>query len=154
MTENTLQLISGLKILVVTVFAMLYGSGGISGKWKRRFVAPAVWGAGITGLTLWTSSFHWQYLLCVPLLFGALSLGYGASGTSEKVKKRAIAGFAAACCFLLLFITTGAYTLLFLNIAVSVSISIVAGVWNQTSSARAEETLIGAMYVLIPTLTV
>lgn len=154
MTESTLQLIASLKLLLVLGFATLYGLGGMSGKWKRRFLAPIVWGIGITGLTLWTNSFHWAYLLCVPLLFGALSLGYGASSTSEKIKKRAIAGAAAACCFIPLFVVTGAYTLLFLHIGVCVATSIVAGVWNQTSSARTEETLIGAMYALIPTLTV
>jgi hypothetical protein len=154
MTEATLQLISSLKVLLVAGFATLYGLGGMSGKWKRRFIAPVLYGIGIAGFTLWTNTFNAWSLLCVPLLFGGLSLGYGASTTAEKIKKRAIAGSAAACCSIPIFVITGAWTLLFLHILVCTATSIVAGTWNQTQSARAEETLIGASYVLIPILTI
>ena len=154
MTESTLQLIAVLKVLLVAGFAGLYGLGGMKGKWLRRFIAPVVLGAGIAGFTLWTDTFNAWSLLCVPLLFGALSLGYGASTTAEKIKKRAIAGAAAAVCFTPLFWVTGAWSLLFLHILVCTATSVVAGVWNQTSSARTEETLIGAMYALIPMLTI
>jgi len=66
MSENLLQLISGLKILLVGAFAMLYGMGGISGKWKRRFIAPVVYVTGICGFSLWTGSFSvWYTCLCV-----------------------------------------------------------------------------------------
>ena len=154
MTENTLQLIAGLKLLLVAGFAMLYGMGGISGKWKRRFIAPVLLGIGTWGLTTWTQSYSLWYLLSVPLLFGALSLGYGASVTSEKIKKRSIAGLAAAFAMMPYFLVTGAWTLWALHIGVCIGVSVVAGVWNQTSSARTEETLIGAAYVLIPMLTI
>jgi len=154
MSEATSQIIAILKVLLVAGFAALYGYGGMSGKWKRRFIAPVLLGAGIAGFTSWTNTFHWQSLLCVPLLFGALSLGYGASTTAEKIKKRAIAGSAVATCFLPLFWVTGAWSLLFLHILVCTATSVVAGTWNQTSSARTEETLIGAMYALIPMLTI
>lgn len=150
MTENTLQWIQGIKLLILGIFAMLYGFGGVSGKWKRRFVGPIVYIAGISGVSLWTGSFNYWYLLCAPLLFGSLSLGYGASTTAEKIKKRAIAGAAAGCSTIPIFIVNGAYTLLPLHIIICMAVSIVAGVWNQTSSARAEETLIGATYGLIP----
>lgn len=154
MSESTLQLIAFLKLIVVAVFGLLYGLGGMRGKWKRRYVAPVVLGVAITGFTLWTNTFNAWSLLCVPLLFGALSLGYGATTTAEKIVKRAIAGAAAACCFIPLFIVFNALTLLFLHIAVCTATSVVCGVWNQTSSARTEETLIGATYVLIPLLTI
>jgi uncharacterized membrane protein len=153
MTESTLQLISFLKLIVVAVCGLLYGLGGMKGKYKRRYVMPVVFGLAITGFTIWTNSFHWAYLLCVPLFFGSLSLGYGASSTPDKIKKRAIAGAAAACSALPIFVVTQAWTLLFLHILVATSTSIIAGTWNQTQSARAEETLIGASYVLIPILT-
>jgi len=154
MDENTLQLIAGLKLLFVTGFAMLYGMGGISGKWKRRFIAPVLLGAGIWGLTTWTQSFDWRYLLCVPVLFGALSIGYGASTTRDKIIKRSRAGLAVAMSFTPLFWATGAWSLLLAHIAVCVVVSTVAGTWNQTKSARTEETLIGAAYALIPMLTI
>ena len=154
MSESTLQIIAILKVLLVAGFAGLYGYGGMSGKWKRRFIAPVLLGAGIAGFTLWTDTFNAWSLLCVPLLFGALSIGYGASTTAEKIKKRAIAGAAAAVCFIPLFWVTGAWSLLVLHIIVCTSTSVAAGVWNQTSSARTEETLIAASYVLIPMLTI
>lgn len=154
MNETTLQWIQGIKILILGAFAMLYGFGGVSGKWKRRFIAPIVYVAGISGVSLWTGTWSVWYLLCAPLFFGALSLGYGATTTSEKIKKRAIAGAAGACATLPIFAVNSAWTLLPLHIAVCMAVSIVAGVWNQTSSARAEETLIGATYALIPLFVV
>ena len=150
MTESTLQLISSLKLLLVVGFATLYGLGGMSGKWKRRFIAPVLYVAGICGFSLWTGSFSYWFLLCAPLLFGSLSLGYGASTTVEKIKKRAICGAANACATLPIFAVTGAWTLFPVHLLVCVLVSVVAGTWNQTSSARAEETLIGASYSLIP----
>jgi len=150
MDEITLQWIQGVKLLILGTFAMLYGFGGVSGKWKRRFIGPIVYVAGISGVSLWMGTFNLWYLLCAPLLFGSLSLGYGASTTAEKIKKRAIAGAACGCATLPIFIVNGAYTLLPLHIAVCMAVSIVAGTWNQTSSARAEETMIGATYALIP----
>jgi hypothetical protein len=154
MPEPTLQLIAFLKLIVVAVCGLLYGLGGMSGKWKRRYVGPVLYGLAIWGFTTWTSTFNALSLLSPVLLCAALHLGYGGSSTAEKIKKRAIAGSAAGCAGIPLFIAFGAPTLLFLHIAVCVGISVVAGVWNQTSSARTEETLIGAMYVLIPLLTI
>ena len=154
MTESTLQLIATLKVLLVAGFATLYALGGMKGKWKRRFIAPVLLGIGIAGFTLWTNTFNAWLLLCVPLLFGSLSLGYGGDKTSEKIRKRAIAGFATACCFIPLFAVCNAWSMLFLHIVVCTATSVVAGVWNRTSSARTEETLIGAAYVLIPLLTI
>jgi hypothetical protein len=153
-SELVLQWIAVLKLLLVAGFATLYGFGGMSGKWKRRFIAPVLLGIGTWGLTTWTQSFSLWYLLSVFLLFGALSIGYGATTTSEKIKKRAIAGFAAACAMLPYFWVTAAWSLWALHIVVCIGVSVVAGVWNQTSSARTEETLIGAAYVLIPMLTI
>ena len=154
MDEITLQWISILKILLIAVFAGLYGFGGVSGKWKRRFIAPVVYVAGICGFSLWTGSFTFWYLLCAPLFFGALSLGYGASTLAEKIKKRAIYGIACACATLPIFIVQQSWSLLIAHILVCAIVSIVAGVWNQTSSARAEETLIGATIVLIPVFVI
>jgi len=150
MSEVTLQWIQAVKLIILCVFATLYGFGGVSGKWKRRFVAPILYVIGVSGVSLWTNSFNAWYLLCAPLFFGSLSLGYGATTTSEKIKKRAIAGSACACATLPIFLINQVYDLLAVHIIVCVLISVVAGVWNRTSSARAEETLIGATYGLIP----
>jgi len=154
MPESTLQLIAFLKLIVVAVFGLLYGLGGMSGKWKRRYVGPAVYGLALLGFTLWTQSFKPLCLLSPLFLCGALHLGYGGSTTQEKVMRRAVAGGAAGFAGVPLFIAYSAGTLALLHMAVCIAVSIVAGVWNQTSSARTEESLIGASYVLIPLLTI
>ena len=77
-----------------------------------------------------------------------------ADDTGEKIIKRGRAGLAASIASLPIFWVTGAWTLLALHILVCTATSVVAGTWNQTSSARTEETLIGASYVLIPLLTI
>jgi hypothetical protein len=153
-TESTLQLIAFLKLIVVAVCGLLYGLGGMSGKWKRRYVMPLVYGLAIWGFTTWTSTFNALSLLSPVLLCAALHLGYGGDSTKEKILKRLIAGSAAGFASIALFIAFGAGTLAALHIAVCIGVSVVAGVWNQTSSARTEETLIGAAYVLIPLLTI
>jgi len=150
MNEVALQWVQITKILAIGVFAGLYAFGGVSGKWKRRIIAPATFIAGIIGISLWTQSFQSSLLYSVWLLFVTLTIGYGASDTKTKIIKRSRAGLANALASLSIFWVTGAWTLLGLHIVVCVCTSIVAGVWNQTSSARAEETLVGASIVTIP----
>ena len=150
MNEVTLQWIQLVKLLCIAAFAMLYGFGGVSGKWKRRIIAPIVYTLGICGVSLWTNSFSWALLYSLPLLFIGLTLGYGATFLKDKIIKRSRAGLLCALGSVSIFIVTQAWTLLFLHIAVCIGTSVIAGVWNQTSSARSEETLIGASYVLIP----
>lgn len=153
MNEINLQWIQGVKLLIITAFAMLYGFGGIRGKWKRRIIAPVVYAAGICGVSLWTDSFTWRLLCSLPLLIGGLHLGYGATFLKEKIIKRSRAGLLCGLGSAAIFISSQSWALLLSHILLCVLISVAAGVWNQTSSARAEETLIGASYVLIPMLT-
>ena len=150
MDENTLQWIQIVKILAIGVFAGLYGFGGVSGKWKRRIIAPITFIIGIAGFSLWTGSFKLSLLYSLWLLFVTLTIGYGASGTKEKIIKRSRAGLANAVASLSIFWATGSWTLFTLHILVVIATSVVSGVWNQTSSARAEETLVGASIVTIP----
>jgi hypothetical protein len=153
-TENTLQWIQVAKFLAIGVFAGLYGFGGVSGKWKRRIIAPVTFIAGIIGFSLWTGSFTWSLLFSVWLLFITLTIGYGSYTTKGKVIKRSRAGFANAVASLSIFWATGAWSLLFLHIGVCVATSVIAGVWNATPDARSEETLIGASIVTIPYFTI
>ena len=150
MSEIQLQWIQILKILAIGVFAGLYGFGGVSGKWKRRIIAPITFIIGIAGFSLWTGSFKLSLLYSLWLLFITLTIGYGASGTKEKIIKRSRAGLANAVASLSIFWATGSWTLFTLHILVVIATSVVSGVWNQTSSARAEETLVGASIVTIP----
>jgi len=152
--EITLQWVQLVKLLILAAFATLYGFGGVSGKWKRRIIAPVVFTLGITGVSLWTESFHWSYLLCALLLYASLSIGYGATFLKDKIIKRSRYGLACAIASLPIFWVQGAWTLLLLHIILCVATVVVAGVWNQTSSARAEESLIGAAIVLAPLFTI
>ena len=154
MSENLLSFIQFLKIILLAVFALLYSSGGISGKYKRRIIGPLVYTAGLCGISLWTQSFSYWYLLCALLLYGALSIGYGATFLKDKIIKRSRYGLACALASLPVFIVNQAWTLLFLHILVCISTSVIAGVWNQTSSARAEETMIAASIILVPLFTI
>ena len=154
MTETTLQIINSLKILAIGGFATLYGLGGMSGKWKRRIIGSVVYTAGIVGFSLWTGSFSFWYLLCAPLLYASLTVGYGAVLMIDKVIRRSRYGLLCALASLPIFIVQQAWTLLALHLLICVATSVVAGVWNQTSSARAEETLIASAIVLVPLFTI
>jgi hypothetical protein len=150
MNETTLALVNSSKIICIALFSLLYGLGGVSGKWKRRVIGPVVYTAGIAGFSLWIASFTFWYLLCAPLLYVALSIGYGGNDIKTKLIKRSRYGLACATASLPIFVVSQAWTLLLLHALICVSVSTLAGTWNQTSSARAEETLIGASIVLVP----
>ena len=154
MSEITLQWIQLIKLVIIAISAMLYGFGGVSGKWKRRFIAPCVIVAGMALVASLTNSFNWWYVSVLPLLIGAYSIGYGAILFIDKVIKRARFGLACGCAFLPVFWVNQAWTLLFLHIAICVLTSVVAGVFNQTGSARAEETLIATSTILVPFFTI
>ena len=154
MSEVTLQWIQGIKLLGLVAFAMLYGFGGVRGKWKRRIIGPCVLTAILIGVSLWVNTFNYWYASYALLLFAACSVGYGGSNLSNKIMKRARAGGLAALAALPIFIPNHAWLLLGLHILICVSVSTVLGVWNPTKSARAEETAIGASYVLIPLFTI
>ena len=150
LSETTIQWISIAKIILIAVFSGLYGFGGMRGKWKRRYIAPFIYVIGVSVFSLWTSSFSWWYLAVFPLLVASLSIGYGAIKTVDKIIRRSRFGMACSLASLPIFWVHEAWTLLILHILLCVLVSTIAGVWNQTSSARAEESLIGASIVFVP----
>ena len=150
MSEITLQWIQFIKLILLAGFATLYGFGGVSGKWKRRIVAPVLLTAGLMGISLWVGQLSFWYLLYALLLFGAFSLGYGATSMSDKIRKRAIAGLAIGFAAAPIAIVNAAWLLWVFHIILCVVTSVVLGVWNPTKSARAEETMIGFIAGFIP----
>jgi hypothetical protein len=154
MSEYAIQLVSIVKLLVLVVFASLYAYAGIFGKWKRRFIAPIVLVASMVGISAWLGEICYWYIAYAPLLIGALSMGYGGDDLKTKLIKRSRYGAACAVASLPVFIATGSWALLVAHTLVCVAVSVAAGVWNQTSSARSEETLIGAAIVLIPLMVI
>ena len=85
----------------------------------------------------------------LPLLIGALSIGYGASVTATKVRKRLLYGLALGFSACPLAILSQMWALWGLHIAVCILFSVVLGVWNIAGNARNEETLIGTVGVLL-----
>ena len=150
MNEPTIQLISSLKIVWLALFSFLYGWGGISGKWKRRYVAPFLLTTGLVLFSLWAETFKWVYLVYFPLLSIAFHLGYGANTLGIKLRKRAIYGFAVGVAAIPIGLSTSMYALLGLHIFLCVTLSVILGVFNITKNARSEETLIAVGSGLLP----
>lgn len=152
MSESTLQWVQICKLLALACFAGLYGFGGIHGKWKRRFLAPALLALAIVGLDAWSRNAdpNWWLMLYFPTLSAALHLGYGSQFFWFKVKKRARYGLALGCAAVPIAWVTGMWPLLVLHIVICVLVSVSLGVFNITSSPRAEETIIGVAACLMP----
>jgi hypothetical protein len=150
MGEYTLQIISISKILWCTIFAGLYGFGGISNKWIRRFVAPFWIGIGIWLFGTLQNSFSFLQLLYPLLLSASLHIGYGGDDVITKIRRRAFYGFVVSSVSIPLLHNWHFWLLYLIHIFVSVSASVVLGAFNPTKSARDEETILGLTYVLIP----
>ena len=157
MNEVMLEWIQYCKLLLIATYAMLYGFGGVSGKWKRRFVAPFILIAGIVGLSVWSGTFSPWFLLYYPLLSMSLHLGYGADEFWHKIKRRATCGlafgFAAFPIALGMYLQQGvmkSWYLLGYHMALCIATCVILGVWNITESARSEETTIAAVTVILP----
>lgn len=140
MTENTLQFIAFTKIIWLAFFCLLYGSGGISGKWKRRFVGASWMMLGVFVYSKINFNWSYWYLLYLPLLIGSLTLPYGADSFWVKVRKRFLYGLALGIAAAPLAILNTAWVLWGYHIFLCVSASIVFGVFNPFKNARDEET--------------
>lgn len=151
MSELTIQWISFIKLLVVACSALMYGLGGLSGKWRRRYISPAILTTAFVGFSLVQGSFSWWFLLCYPLYVLAFSLGYGvnSNNTGLKIFKRTYVALAIAAASLPIAVINGAWIMFALHVAVVVLVSNVLGILNPVS-ARAEETIIGFSSGLFP----
>jgi hypothetical protein len=125
---------------------VLYQLGGISGKWKRRYVASFVLALAANVVGILTQNWHWQYILMYPILCAGFSLGYGGGDdTVLKIIRRAVyaAGVLMSCmCGVWAAWFSGSAWLVFGIAAVCGITSILLGVFNPFRSARAEEFLV------------
>lgn len=149
-SELTLQWIAFSKLIWVAVFALLYGLGGMSGKWKRRWVGSFWLVCGVCLYSYFMNNFSWWYLLYYPLLVASLSLGYGSRVFKVKIRKRFIYGSALAVAPIPIVIINGAWILFGMHIVLCVGTSILLGVWNPCMNSREEELLIGTMSGTLP----
>lgn len=154
MTENTLNYIQAGKIVWLAGFSLLYALGGTSGKWKRRYIAPAYLTVGVILFSLIQSNFSLWYILFYPLLIGATSIGYGGRSALTKLFKhkwivRMIVGFALAFASIPIAIVTGQWLMFGLHCILCILVSVVMGVGNPIS-ARGEEVVIATTAGFIP----
>lgn len=150
MNEYTLQAIAALKLCWVAAFAFLYGRGGISQKWIRRFIGPLWMGVGLWIFGSWQGSWQWLYLLYPLLLCLSLHLGYG--GTDNviiKIRKRAIYGLAIGASAIPLSIASHLWGLLSIHIGLCIVGSVLLGVYNPSRNARSEEVLIATLSTVL-----
>lgn len=150
MDEHALQLIASLKIVWVAVGSFLYGLGGISNKWIRRFLLPLWMGLGIWVFGIWTGSFSLLQLLYVPLCCASLHLGYG--GTDDiwiKLRKRVIYGLCLGVSALPLVFNSNLWLLFAFHCCLTVSASVLLGTFNPTKNARSEETIIATLSTVL-----
>ena len=140
MNEKKQQLKEILKLIPVIIFAICYALGGIEHKWIRRFLGPALF-----AITSYIINRDKKVFYQMPLLMGALCIGYGATQTFLKVLKRFIAGFSAG----LTSIVYGKWKLFIANMILCIFASVYFGVVNPFNSARAEELIIGLFYGLL-----
>ena len=150
MSELTLQWIQFFKVILLACYSLLYGFGGMSGKWKRRYIAPFILTLGITGLSLWAGAFSYWFLGYFALLSAALHIGYGSSDFWTKVRKRAMYGAALGVAALPIAVGTGSWPLFGFHVAWCIILCIVFGVFNITSNARSEETFMAAATAMLP----
>jgi hypothetical protein len=152
-TEHRQQLENILRWFLVGVFGYLYSQGGMEGGgglWIRRYLAPFILAGGCYYL-----SRDWLYLVCAPLQMATLTIGYGADVLWAKILKRGIWGLLNGISFSLPVIVKAFYnshlwSAFSFHMIISVTGSILLGVWNPLSSARAEEFTIGCLLAFIP----
>lgn len=158
MSEMTLQIISSCKIAFVSVIALLYGLGGMSSKWRRRYLASLLIVVGFCGFSLLQGTFSYYYLICYPLLIAVFSMGYGVNSKlnnlfGNKILVRLVQGIAFSCATLPVFIINDQWMLFGLHLGVMSAISVVLGVFNPLM-AREEESLFGTFVGLLPLFAV
>jgi len=144
MNEWDLQLISSLKIVAIAIYSYLYGIGGIQNKANRRVFGSLFLMLAVVGFSLWQDVFSYFYLAYAVFLWGSTSIGYGADELKDKLIKRSRYGLLCGLSAIPMAIIGGNWHLFGLYIFTCVLISTVLGAFNITSSARSEETLIGA----------
>lgn len=152
LSETTLQIIAGLKLLWVAGFAVLYGIGGMWMKWVRRYAGPTWITGGILLFSLWAGTFRPWFMAYPLLLMGALHMGYGVkdNDTGHKIIRRALAGLAVGVSAAPLLFTAFNWGLFAVHVGLCLLASILFGVFGLFGNARSEETAIGLFAVLIP----
>ena len=155
MSEITIQWISFAQLICSCIYATLYGFGGVMLRQQlRRIGGSLFFVASIITFSLIKGNFSFWYLLSLPLIYGAVSIGYGADTTPIKIFKRAYCGLAYACASIPIFAVSGNWDLLALHTVFCLLTSIILGARNPFDNARAEETSIGFVIAFLPLMSI
>jgi hypothetical protein len=136
---------------VAAVFAFLYTIGGSEDfggqKWLRRYLAPALF-------CIWSffRSWDWKSVVALPLMVGALSMGYGATEFWDKIGRRALAGGANGTAFGLYSFLKGSWILGLIHVVMCIITSVSWGSFNPVDDAIVEQGVIGFAYAFYPAL--
>lgn len=149
MIEITLAWIKVLQSLFCVLFAALYSFGGVSGKWKRRYIGPVVLTLAIVGFSFWvTKSFNYLLFLSVLPLSLSATIGYGINSklmnfTKSKYLTRAIVGLAWGVSAIFIAIVHASWAMFSFHIFLCILTFVILGALNITPSARTEEHSLG-----------
>ena len=153
MSEFELQMICGIKLLLIAVYAFLYGYGGMKNKLIRRALASFILVAGFMYTCVLQGILNWYFMSWWPLLWMATSLGYGADSMNEKIKKRTIYGLACGFSPVVIAALTQQYTMFAIHIVLCVAFSVLFGARPAEITelqAREEETIIAIPIASLP----
>lgn len=154
MTETTIQYIEFCKVIWLAIFSLLYGLGGISGKWRRRYLGSGFLTLGFLLFSYIYAELSYWYFLCFPLYVIAFSKGYGENSqlmrlTKSRLLTRLIYGFMIALCCLPVVIVKGHWLMFGLHIFVCMVVVGILGSQNPIK-ARSEETSIAVASGFLP----
>ena len=127
-----------------TTASMMYGLGGRSDKWKRRWVAGFILAATVNGLCLWTSKWNPWMLVTFPVIVAGLHLGYSDKNKGGWVKfgRRLIYALGNVTAGLLMAVILGGHAWSILVIHVGVAVWSVWLGYRNNLWAAAEEVFI------------
>ena len=149
MSEYNEQMIYSLMVVWIAAFSFLYGCGGISNKWLRRYLGTAWMMLGIFAFSTWLKNWHNWYLTFYPLAIGGTGLPYGGGGLTVKLRKRLFPGLAFSVAPISLVIINNAWFVWAFHAGICIGACLFIGGLNIFPNPRKNETLIATFCFLL-----
>jgi hypothetical protein len=150
MSEWTVLWLAGAKLVLVLVFAVLYGVGGRRWKWVRRFGGGGLLALGVLGFAWLHGTFQWWMLAGLLTLPAALTLGYGGETPVQKIQRRLLYGLAVGCAGLPFVPSLALVWLWGFQVVAAVSASVYLGLMNPVEAAEEEVLIAICSTVCVP----
>lgn len=120
---------------------------GISARVWKRVIAPILFIICTLTLSLISGKFHLYALLSLPAYLFSCMVGYGSNTVWSKIARRTLWSLIRIAACLPLFMLTGNFTLLMLQLSFGIISTVILGVENPVSAPE-EEFLINFISVL------